>query len=47
MWPLIIVVVISGLLMIGAYQIVLHKYYWGPGRTHPDRKNNPRQNADS
>jgi hypothetical protein len=27
---LIIVSVIAALLAIGAYQMVIHKYYWGP-----------------
>jgi hypothetical protein len=47
MWPLILVVIVSAVLMIGAYQIVLHKYYWGPGRTRPDLKNKSRRNTYS
>jgi hypothetical protein len=27
---LIILIVVSAALMIGAYQVMLYKYYWGP-----------------
>ena len=47
MWPLILVVIVSAVLMIGAYQIILHKYYRGPGRTRPGQKNKPRRDGNS
>jgi len=37
MLPLIIVVVVSVLLAIGTYQLIIHKYYWGP--KGPPKKN--------
>ena len=30
MLPLIIVSIIAALVAIGAYQLLIHKYYWGP-----------------
>lgn len=31
MLPIIIVSIIAAVLAIGAYQLVINKYYWGPG----------------
>lgn len=39
----IIVSIIAALIAIGAYQVVIHKYYWGP--TGPPKKLD--QNKDS
>ena len=30
MLPLIIVIIIAVAFAIGAYQLLIHKYYWGP-----------------
>lgn len=38
MWLLIIVIVIAVAFAIGAYQLVINKYYWGPGGDPKRRK---------
>lgn len=42
MLPLIIVSIIAAALAIGAYQLVIHKYYWGPNG--PPKKNTQKKN---
>lgn len=32
MLPIIIISIVGILIAIGAYQLVIQKYYWGPGR---------------
>jgi hypothetical protein len=39
----IILSIIAALLAIGAYQVILHKYYWGP-KGPPEKQD---QNKDS
>jgi hypothetical protein len=37
MIPIIIITIIGTVLAIAVYQLVIHKYYWGPGGP-PKRK---------
>ena len=37
MLPLIIISVVATLVAIGAYQLLIQKYYWGP-KGPPDKK---------
>jgi NADH:ubiquinone oxidoreductase subunit 2 (subunit N) len=41
-WPLILISVIAAAIAIGAYVLVIRKYYWGPkGAPKPREKNKP------
>lgn len=48
MLPIIIVTIIATALIIGAYQLLINKYYWGPkGRPEKnDSKKESRQKQD-
>lgn len=43
MLPIIIVSIIAAVLAIGAYQLVIHKYYWGP--KGPPKKNDGKKDS--
>jgi hypothetical protein len=38
MIPLIIISIVAALFAIGAYQYIIHKYYWGPKGRPEDRR---------
>jgi hypothetical protein len=40
MFLLIVVVAVSTIFLIGIYQLMLHKYYWGPSGKPPNPKKN-------
>lgn len=41
MIPIIVISLIGAVLAIAVYQLIIHKYYWGPGGP-PDRKKQAR-----
>ncbi|HEV7375176.1 MAG TPA: hypothetical protein VGN95_10695 [Pyrinomonadaceae bacterium] len=43
MLPIIIVAIIAAALAIGAYQLVIQKYYWGP--KGPPKKNGQQKDS--
>jgi hypothetical protein len=45
MFLLIVVVVVSTIFLIGIYQLMLHKYYWGPSGKPPNAKKNGERNS--
>jgi hypothetical protein len=45
MFLLIVIVVVSTSFLIGIYQLMLHKYYWGPSGKPPNPKKNDERSS--
>jgi hypothetical protein len=45
MFLLIVIVVVSTIFLLGIYQLMLHKYYWGPSGKPPNAKKNDKRDS--